>query len=183
MIGKNKSGNKFPSDWNTAVAAAQLRQPTFQVKWCQNKTEHSSIPLQQELQAGNTKRPLFGMEHYYAFYLGNLVKFKTLDENVSPCITHHSPGDRFSKRWQRWWRSEHLLKDLAVTLPCPLAKGLPLGGSDSKESACNAGDLSSIPGLGRSQEKEMATYSSIVPWEIPWTEELVGYCSWGSTQR
>ena len=29
------------------------------------------------------------------------------------------------------------------------------------------------------QEKEMATYSSIVPWEIPWTEELVGYNSWG----
>ena len=27
--------------------------------------------------------------------------------------------------------------------------GLP-GGSDSKESACNAGDLGSIPGLGRS---------------------------------
>ena len=25
-----------------------------------------------------------------------------------------------------------------------------LGGSDSKESACNAGDLGSIPGLGRS---------------------------------
>ena len=25
-----------------------------------------------------------------------------------------------------------------------------LGGSDSKESSCNAGDLSSIPGLGRS---------------------------------
>ena len=25
-----------------------------------------------------------------------------------------------------------------------------LGGSDGKESACNAGDLSSIPGLGRS---------------------------------
>ena len=29
--------------------------------------------------------------------------------------------------------------------------GLDLpGGSDSKESACNAGDLSSVPGLGRS---------------------------------
>ena len=27
-------------------------------------------------------------------------------------------------------------------------EGFP-GGSDSKESACNAGDLSSIPGLGR----------------------------------
>ena len=30
-----------------------------------------------------------------------------------------------------------------------MLKGFP-GGSDSKESACNAGDLGSIPGLGRS---------------------------------
>ena len=28
-----------------------------------------------------------------------------------------------------------------------------------------------IPGLGRSLEKEMATHSSILAWEIPWTEE------------
>ena len=28
-----------------------------------------------------------------------------------------------------------------------------LGGSDDKESACNAGDLGSIPGLGRSPGK------------------------------
>ena len=27
------------------------------------------------------------------------------------------------------------------------------GGSDGKESACNAGDLGSIPGLGRSPEE------------------------------
>ena len=33
--------------------------------------------------------------------------------------------------------------------PITLKKGFP-GGSDGKESACNAGDLSSIPGLGRS---------------------------------
>ena len=31
--------------------------------------------------------------------------------------------------------------------------GFP-GGSDGKESACNAGDLSSIPGSGRSPEEE-----------------------------
>ena len=37
-----------------------------------------------------------------------------------------------------------------------------LGDSDCKESACNAGDLGSIPGSGRSLEKEMATYSSIL---------------------
>ena len=28
-------------------------------------------------------------------------------------------------------------------------------------------------------EKEMATYYGILAWEIPWTEELVGYNPWG----
>ena len=35
------------------------------------------------------------------------------------------------------------------SLPCFRLPGF-LGGSDGKESACNAGDLGSIPGLGRS---------------------------------
>ena len=43
-----------------------------------------------------------------------------------------------------------------------------------KEYACNAGDDSSISGLGRSPEKEMAIHSSILAWEIPWTEEPGG---------
>ena len=48
--------------------------------------------------------------------------------------------------------------------------GLP-GGSVVKNSPANAGDVSSIPGSGRSLGKEMATHSSILAWEIPWTEE------------
>ena len=36
-----------------------------------------------------------------------------------------------------------------------------------KESACQAGDVGSIPGLGRS-------LSSLLAWEIPWTEESGG---------
>ena len=43
----------------------------------------------------------------------------------------------------------------------------PPGGSDSKESACNVGELGLIPGLGRSPEKGMTTYSSILAWKIP----------------
>ena len=39
-----------------------------------------------------------------------------------------------------------------------------------KESAYNAGDVNSIPGSG-TLEKEMATRSSILAWEILWTEE------------
>ena len=43
--------------------------------------------------------------------------------------------------------------------------GFP-GGSDAKESACNAGDPGLIP-----LEEEMATHSNILAWRIPWTEE------------
>ena len=57
--------------------------------------------------------------------------------------------------------------------------GLPrwLGG---KESACNAGDPGLIPGLGRSLVKKMKTRSSILAWEISWTEESGGLQPVGS---
>ena len=45
--------------------------------------------------------------------------------------------------------------------------GFP-GGSDGKESAVNPRDLGSIPGLARSPGERG---SSILAWEIPWTEE------------
>ena len=43
-----------------------------------------------------------------------------------------------------------------------------------KNLPANAGDVSGIDlilGLGRSLKDGMATHSSILPWEIPWTEE------------
>ena len=42
-----------------------------------------------------------------------------------------------------------------------------------KNPPANVGDAGLIPVLGRSPEKEMATHSSILAWEIPWTEENV----------
>ena len=51
--------------------------------------------------------------------------------------------------------------------------GFP-GGSDGKESACNAGDLGLTPGSEKSLEKGMETHSSILAWIIPWTEEPIG---------
>ena len=54
------------------------------------------------------------------------------------------------------------------------SRGLPQWLS-CKEPACSkgdAGDMGSIPGLGRSLEEEMATHSRILAWRIPWTEEL-----------
>ena len=46
--------------------------------------------------------------------------------------------------------------------------------SDSKKSASNAGDLGSILGGEDPLEKEMKTYSSILAWRIPWTEDPGG---------
>ena len=57
--------------------------------------------------------------------------------------------------WRRHW------------LPTPVFLGFPVG-SAGKESACNVGDLGSIPGLVRSLEKQTAAYSSILAWRIPW---------------
>ena len=48
--------------------------------------------------------------------------------------------------------------------------GFP-GGSDGKESTCNAGDSGLIPGWEDPLGKEMATHSSILAWRIPWAEE------------
>ena len=48
------------------------------------------------------------------------------------------------------------------------------GGSDGKESACSAGDLSSILGLGRSPGKGNGNPLQYLAWRIPWTEEPGG---------
>ena len=47
-------------------------------------------------------------------------------------------------------------------------------GSAGKESACNAGDPGSIPGLGRCPGEENDNPLQYSYWEIPWTEESDG---------
>ena len=57
------------------------------------------------------------------------------------------------------FKEEHILEE--DELFCCVIISFP-GCSYSKESACNAGDPGSIPGSGRSLEKEMATHSSVL---------------------
>ena len=45
------------------------------------------------------------------------------------------------------------------------------GGSNGKESACNADTRVQSQGLEDPLEKELATHSSILDWRIPWTEK------------
>ena len=53
-------------------------------------------------------------------------------------------------------------------------------GSMAKNLPANAGDAGSVSALGRSLEKEVATRSRILAWEIPWTEKPGGLQSMGS---
>ena len=40
-----------------------------------------------------------------------------------------------------------------------------------KNPSANVGGTGSIPGSEDPLEEEMAAHSSVLPWEIPWTEE------------
>ena len=66
-----------------------------------------------------------------------------------------------------WGRED---KTEQLSLSSPSEWGFP-GGSDGKEAEYNAGDMGSIPGSRDPMEKGMDTYSSILAWRIPWTEE------------
>ena len=49
-----------------------------------------------------------------------------------------------------------------------------------KNPPANTGDVGSIPGLERSPGERNGNHSSILAWEIPWTEEPEGLQSMGS---
>ena len=53
-----------------------------------------------------------------------------------------------------------------------------IAGSLANESACNAGDLGSIPGLEDLWEKGKATHSSIMAWRIPWGYKELDSTEW-----
>ena len=77
-------------------------------------------------------------------------------------------GSKISQAVQHSEKKKKRFGDLPLYL-----MGFP-GGSDGKESACNVGDLGSIPGLGRFPGEGNDYHSSILAWRIPWTEEPGG---------
>ena len=92
-----------------------------------------------------------------------------------PALNQAHPRDD-----RAWWapvygvaQSRKRLKQLSSIL----LRGF-LGGSDSKESACNAGDLGLILGSGRPLEKGMATRSRILGWRTLWGKESSLYSPW-----
>ena len=65
-------------------------------------------------------------------------------------------------------------------IPTPMFLGFP-SGSAGKEPACSAGDLASIPVLGRPPGE--GNGSSIPTWRIPWTIQSMGRKESDTTER
>ena len=68
-------------------------------------------------------------------------------------------------------------------MPSIPTKGICLVAQKAKNPFVNAGDKGLIPGAGGDPlEKEMATHSSILAWEVPLTEEPGRLQSMGSQE-
>ena len=78
-----------------------------------------------------------------------------------------------------FWNS----RDKVIVEQLLWAKDFP-GGAVVKNLPVNEGDaeVDSVPGSGRSLEEGMATYSRILAWRIPWTEEPGELQSMGSKE-
>ena len=100
--------------------------------------------------------------------------------------THRPPTRGVKRRILKWTRNvlEEEAGSISIIVSCAFglcsASFTAPWGFKGKESACNAGDPGLIPGLGRSLVKKMKTRSSILAWEISWTEESGGLQPVGS---
>ena len=65
--------------------------------------------------------------------------------------------------------------------PVYLNMDLP-GGSNGKESTCNAGIPGQIPGLGRSQRREWLLTSVFLPGEVHEQRSLASYNPWSKKE-
>ena len=89
---------------------------------------------------------------------------------ICPTICHEVMGpDAIILVSKHSYNYQNIVLDLIIPI---------YGGSDSKESAYNAGDLSSIPGLGNPLEKGMATTPILFLGEYPGQRDLAGYSRW-----
>ena len=99
------------------------------------------------------------------------------------------PFEMFLYIWMRYFASQHFAYARLMIFPSWFTSLLTDFPGDAlvknpPASVEAAGDMSLISGLGKSLEKEMATHSSILAWEIPWTEDpgRLGYSPWDLKQ-
>ena len=77
------------------------------------------------------------------------------------------------------WTQQYVCECIAFYISMQRDRGFP-DDSDGKESTCNAGDLSSVPGLGRSPGEGHGNPLQYSCLENPYGQRsLAGYSPWG----
>ena len=118
---------------------------------------------------------LIGQVHDYSCFSGPVIVQKCWRVYITPLPTSHNRGQPSTKY------SQGLVT--TVPVPSPLRQSYSevcvfrsfQGGSVVKESTCQYRRFGFDPWVGKTPvEKEMATHSSFLAWEIPWTEEPGG---------
>ena len=119
---------------------------------------------------GNWREFRDGLGEYFTKSMKFLSSWNVLVKEKCTCF--------LPKYWKAYWNIkvhlQHGGPDLGVLL---YFSGFP-GGSEVKASACNAGDMGSIPGLGRSPGKGNDN-PLFLPGESHGRRSLAGYSPWG----
>ena len=97
--------------------------------------------------------------YFIVYHIRNIVhnKYNVLESSLNHPLDHTACGKNCLPRCRkcRGWLDQRINAHSSLRPEYAFSKGLALqfglpGGSAGKESACNVGDLCSIPGLGRS---------------------------------
>ena len=101
-----------------------------------------------------------------------ILILKRITESTSICPKDHLTEITHSSKQKTWAITQEngrvVLKLFQKLSRLSLPLGFP-GGSPADNSTTNAGDVGSIQSLGQENplEKEIATHSSVLAWEIP----------------
>ena len=112
------------------------------------------------------------------YIFASLLKFMCIRPKSVQCLCNPLKDTE----WRTTWVTDVRIPSSGDLLPfcfrsytlsrCPLH-----GGSDGKVSACNVGDLGSVPGLGRSHGE--GNCNPLLPGKFQGLRSLVGYSPWG----
>ena len=147
---------------------------------------HIFIKCCEESNSADVQTKVKNVSKQYLFrsMLSTCLYFLYLTLRLSSSISYFSSYSKNSDLWVNaidlafWFPESDAYKE--IEKPNTRRQGMALillgfpGGLAVKNLPANARDSGYIPGSGRSLEKEMATHSSILAWEIPWTEEPGG---------
>ena len=132
----------------------------------------SEVPITTSLKSNN-----FSIFNVYAIVFQNIQYFINL--LIYPLIQAFVYFPKLLVLWEHWGRPKTLMEDWKEFRRSALFMGFP-GGSDGKESACNVGDLGSIPGLVRSPAGGHGNPLQYSCLENPRGQRsLAGYSLWG----